>query len=195
MTNLLALWNWPLIAKRNEFEFWCWKCMVLASSDFTHTHPVRFSSIAGLLDRNVSRICIPSEPFSERVDSRPTPPHRPAAHITPGRWPLTPSTSRQLSRAHPPPPHAHYYDCVVCAVCSWARDNVLVRGSIGQRMAALVAVRAGAIPSSVHRGGVFWAINTHFWLYVLKFKEHAHDMQLFEKNSLKTDQLAYLVWS
>ena len=32
--------------------------MVLASSDLTHTHPVRLSSIAGLLDRNVSRICI-----------------------------------------------------------------------------------------------------------------------------------------
>ena len=29
---------------------------------------------------------------------------RPAAHITPGRWPLTSSTSRQLSRAHLPPP-------------------------------------------------------------------------------------------
>ena len=41
--------------------------MVLASSGFTHTHPVRLSSKAGLLDRNVSRICIPSEPFSERV--------------------------------------------------------------------------------------------------------------------------------
>ena len=87
--------------------------------------------------------------------------------------------------APPPPPHAHYYDCVVCAVCSWARDNVLVRGSIGQRMAALVAVRAGAIPSSAHWRGVFWAINTHFWLYVLKFKEHAHDMQLFEKTAWK----------
>ena len=45
--------------------------MVLASSGFTHAHPVRLSSIAGLLDRNVSRICIANHSRSVRALGRP----------------------------------------------------------------------------------------------------------------------------
>ena len=97
-----------------------------------------------------------SEPFSERVGPSADPTAPSGRSYNPRQMTSDPTDlPLAVPSAPPPPPHAHYYDCVVCAVCSWARDNVLVRGSIGQRMAALVAVRAGAIPSSARRGGVF----------------------------------------
>ena len=45
--------------------------MVLVSSGFTYTHPVRLSSIAGLLDRNVGRIGIENHSRSVRALGRP----------------------------------------------------------------------------------------------------------------------------